>query len=69
MPEHIIVTKHEGKIATVQLNRPDVLNALNLNLMVELVEALEGLEGDPEVRCIVIHGYERAFAAELMLPD
>jgi enoyl-CoA hydratase len=63
MPEHIIVSKHDGYIATVQLNRPKVLNALNLGLMVELVEALESLDGDPDVRCIVIHGDERAFAA------
>lgn len=63
MPDYIIVTKHEGMIATVALNRPDVLNALNLQLMVELVHALEQLEADPEVRCIVVHGNERAFAA------
>jgi enoyl-CoA hydratase len=63
MPENIIVTKHEGFVATVQLNRPKVLNALNLHLMVELVEALETLDNDPDVRCIVIHGSERAFAA------
>lgn len=61
--EHIIVTKHDGYIATVQLNRPKVLNALNLALMVELVDALEQLDGDPDVRCIVLHGSERAFAA------
>ena len=61
--EHIIVTRHKGFVATVQLNRPQVLNALNLQLMVELVEALEQLDADPDVRCIVIHGSERAFAA------
>ena len=63
MPEHLIIAKHDGYIATVQLNRPKVLNALNLGLMVELVDALESLDHDPEVRCIVIHGDERAFAA------
>lgn len=63
MPDHIVVSKHEGMIATVGLNRPDVLNALNLHLMVELVQVLEELENDPDVRCIVIHGNERAFAA------
>jgi enoyl-CoA hydratase len=63
MPEHIIVSKHDGYIATVQLNRPKVMNALNLGLMVELVEALEELDNDPDVRCIVIHGSERVFAA------
>lgn len=63
MPENIIVSRLEGFTATVQLNRPKVLNALNLQLMVELVEALEDLDNDPDVRCIVIHGNERAFAA------
>lgn len=63
MPDFIIATKHEGMIATVGLNRPDVLNALNLQLMMELVRVLEELESDPDVRCIVIHGNERAFAA------
>ncbi|MBL7989414.1 MAG: enoyl-CoA hydratase/isomerase family protein [Chlorobi bacterium] len=63
MPEHLIITKHEGHIATVQLNRPKVLNALNLGLMIELVDCLEQLDNDPDVRCIVIHGDERAFAA------
>ncbi len=63
MPEHIIVSRHDGWVATVQLNRPKVLNALNLGLMVELVEALEELDASPDVRCIVLHGSERAFAA------
>src|SRR5688500_19952305 len=63
MPENIIVTRHEGFVATVQLNRPKVMNALNLALMVELVEALEEHDNDRDVRCIVIHGSERVFAA------
>src|SRR5688500_17679273 len=58
-PEHIIVTRHDGYVATVQLNRPKVLNALNLALMIELVDALEELDSDPDVRCIVLHGSER----------
>jgi len=63
MPEHITVDRHEGFVATVQLNRPKVLNALNLALMTELVEALEMLDNDADVRCIVLHGGARAFAA------
>jgi enoyl-CoA hydratase len=63
MPENIIVSRLDGFIATIQLNRPKVLNALNLQTMVELVEAFEELDNDPEVRCIVIHGSERVFAA------
>ncbi len=63
MGSTILTTKHDGRIATVQLNRPDVLNALNLELMVSLVEALEELDADPDVGCIIVHGNERAFAA------
>lgn len=50
-------------VATIQLNRPKELNALNLQLMGELKSALEGLDNNEEVRAIVIHGNERAFAA------
>jgi enoyl-CoA hydratase len=60
--EHILVERDEG-IAVVRLNRPKVLNALNIPLMTELVEALEELDADRAVRCIVLTGNERAFAA------
>jgi len=53
----------EGYVATITLNRPDVLNALNLQLMNELVEALDILEADDAVRCVVLTGNDRAFAA------
>lgn len=60
--QFIIVTKQEG-YAIVQLNRPEVLNALNIKLMEELVGALEELDSDGDVRCIVLTGNEKAFAA------
>jgi enoyl-CoA hydratase len=53
----------EGYVATITLNRPEVLNALNLQLMEELVAALDALEADDNVRCVVLSGSERAFAA------
>lgn len=53
----------EGYVATITLNRPDVLNALNLQLMNELVEALDIFEADDAVRCVVLTGNDRAFAA------
>lgn len=58
----IIVTK-EPWIAVVQFNRPEVLNALNMTLMEELVEALEALDKDDDVRAIVLTGNEKSFAA------
>ena len=60
--ENIKLTK-EIPIATIQLNRPDVLNALNNKLMLELVSSLEQLDSDDSVNCIVITGNEKAFAA------
>jgi enoyl-CoA hydratase len=59
---HILVERGDG-IAVVRLNRPKVLNALSTPLMTELVEALEALDADDAVRCIVLTGNERAFAA------
>jgi len=58
----LILTKQDG-YALVQFNRPDVLNALNIKLMQELVEALEALDADKEVRAIILTGNEKAFAA------
>ena len=59
---HLLLTKESG-YAVVQFNRPEVLNAINIQLMVELVDALEMLDKDDEVRCIVLTGNEKAFAA------
>ena len=59
---HLLITKESG-YAVVHLNRPEVLNAINIQLMTELVDALEMLDKDDEVRCIVLTGNEKAFAA------
>jgi enoyl-CoA hydratase len=62
MPNTVITTR-ESPIATVQINRPDVLNALNEEVLDELVKALTALDDDDAIRCIVLTGNERAFAA------
>jgi len=53
----------ENNIALIELNRPKELNALNLQLMGELRDALNSLDDDDEVRVIIITGNEKAFAA------
>jgi enoyl-CoA hydratase len=53
----------EPGIAIVRLNRPKELNALNLELMGELRDALKMLDQDDQVRVIIITGNEKAFAA------
>jgi enoyl-CoA hydratase len=50
-------------IGVIQLNRPEVLNALSLQTMIELVSAFESYDADSSIRCIVIHGSNKAFAA------
>jgi enoyl-CoA hydratase len=51
-------------VALVTLDRPEVLNALDYRTLGELVEALERLDADESVRCVVITGAgEKAFAA------
>jgi len=63
MNEKLIVTSKEDGYAIVQFNRPDVLNAINMEVMTELVDALEALDKDDDVRCIILTGNEKAFAA------
>jgi enoyl-CoA hydratase len=60
--ENVTVSR-EGPVATVQLNRPSVLNALNGDLMNELTDALGELDRDVTVRCLIVTGNDRAFAA------
>ena len=59
---NILTSKQEG-YAIIQFNRPDVLNAINMKLMEELVDALETLDKDDDVRAIILTGNEKAFAA------
>ncbi len=60
--ETLLVETAEA-VTLIRLNRPKALNALNNELMNELTAALDAAEADPAVRCIVITGSERAFAA------
>ncbi|MCW5882766.1 MAG: enoyl-CoA hydratase/isomerase family protein, partial [Anaerolineae bacterium] len=63
MPYETILVEPDPPLAIVRLNRPKVLNALNSAVIAELVDALESLDRDPAVRCIILTGNERAFAA------
>lgn len=63
-PEYILIhPEYEKHIALIQLNRPKELNALNLQLMAEVRDALKDLDNDDRVRVIIITGNEKAFAA------
>lgn len=58
-----IIVDVEDHVALIKLNRPDALNALNQQLLAELCAALVDADGNDKVRCIVITGSEKAFAA------
>ena len=58
-----VLIEREEPIAVARLNRPEQLNALSSELMRELVGTLENLDADESIRCIVLAGDERAFAA------
>ncbi|QFU10308.1 putative enoyl-CoA hydratase echA8 [Rhodobacteraceae bacterium THAF1] len=58
-----IVVEIEDHVALIRLNRPDAMNALNATLMGELAQAIAEADGNEKVRCIVLTGSEKAFAA------
>ena len=58
-----ILTRQENGVGLVQLNRPRALNALNREMMAEVIAAAETFDDESDVGCVVITGNERAFAA------
>ena len=63
MAYETIIAEVEDHVALITLNRPSALNALNDQLLGELADALTGCQNNEKVRCIVITGSEKAFAA------
>jgi 2-(1,2-epoxy-1,2-dihydrophenyl)acetyl-CoA isomerase len=64
MPTPKVLLERDGGVATVTLNRPERMNALDLELMTELPRVLGELAVDTSVRCVVLTGAgERAFSA------
>ncbi len=63
MAYETIIVEIEDHIAQITLNRPDALNALNDQLLDELVSALRAAQENEKVRCIILSGSDKAFAA------
>jgi enoyl-CoA hydratase len=63
MAYETLIVEIEDDTALIRLNRPDALNALNLTLMRELAASLTDADKDPNVRCIILTGSDKAFAA------
>ncbi len=58
-----ILLEIHGRVGLITLNRPQALNALNAQLIDELNQALDRLEADRDIGCIVLTGSAKAFAA------
>ncbi len=63
MTYETIISETRGKVGLVTLNRPKALNALNLQVLAELVSALKAFEADRDIGAVVVTGSEKAFAA------
>ena len=58
-----ILVETRGKVGLITLNRPQALNALNSQLMREVMDALEAFDKDDDIGAMVITGSDKAFAA------
>lgn len=59
----LLLERPADHVALIRLNRPEVLNALNIHLRLALADQINALEADPDTRVIVITGNEKALAA------
>ena len=69
MSESVIIVSNEGGIATVTLNRPEKLNALNRDLRGQFCRVMQELRADSTVGVVIITGAGRAFCAGLDLRE
>ncbi len=63
MTYNTITFEHSDRVARVTLNRPDSLNALNAEIMGEIVEVFAGIDRNPDIAVTILTGEGRAFAA------
>ena len=63
MAYETIIVEVEDYVALIRLNRPEALNALNDQVLTELADAFTAAQQNEKVRCIILTGNEKAFAA------
>ena len=62
MPKTIKLTRYD-KVLKIELNRPAELNALNKEVLKEILEHVVSLDTDPDLACIILTGNMKAFAS------
>jgi enoyl-CoA hydratase len=63
MAYETLIVDIKDHVALIRLNRPDAMNALNTKLLSELTEAMRAADSNDKVRCMVLTGSDKAFAA------
>jgi enoyl-CoA hydratase len=63
MPFEFVLTEVDGPIGIVRINRPAVLNALNPATIEEIGQALAEFDRNDAIRCLILTGDDRSFAA------
>ena len=65
MTDHLLVSKENG-VATLTMNRPEVRNALSIEMRHAMFEAVDDIEHDASVRCVVLKGAGGHFMAVMV---
>ena len=63
MTEQTVIVETHGRVGVMRINRPRQMNALNSEVMAQILAAVEAFDADPEIGAMVLAGNERAFAA------
>jgi enoyl-CoA hydratase len=63
MPDLLLIERPSNDIVVFKLNRPEVRNALNLEIRAQLAEAITRFAADPGIRCLIVTGSDKAFAS------
>ena len=69
MEYQCIISETQGQVGLVKLNRPQVLNAMNRQLWIEIQDALEQIKQNPDIKVVVLTGEGRAFSTGADLKD
>ncbi|MCB0251497.1 MAG: enoyl-CoA hydratase/isomerase family protein [Anaerolineae bacterium] len=63
MTDSTVIVETRGRVGLMRINRPRQMNALNSEVMAQILAAVEAFDADPDIGAMVLAGNERAFAA------
>ena len=61
--EPALITERAGHVVTLTMNRPEVKNAINMEMLCRLADAWEMIDGDPDIRCAILTGADGNFSS------